>query len=56
MGTKKKIKISPVDRAFIICNTIFMILFVFITLYPILNTLALAFNEGLSKKMCKQII
>lgn len=46
MGTKKKIKISPVDRAFIICNTIFMILFVFITLYPILNTLALAFNDG----------
>lgn len=46
MGTKKKIKISPVDRAFIICNTIFMILFVFITLYPILNTLVLAFNDG----------
>lgn len=46
MGTKKKIKISPVDRAFIICNTIFMILFVFITLYPILNTLTLAFNDG----------
>ena len=46
MGAKKKIKISPVDRAFIICNTIFMILFVFITLYPILNTLALAFNDG----------
>lgn len=46
MGTKKKIKISPVDRAFIICNTIFMILFVFITLYPILNTLALAINDG----------
>ena len=31
---------------FTVCNTIFMILFIIITLYPILNTLALAFNEG----------
>lgn len=31
---------------FTVCNTIFMILFIIITLYPILNTLALAFNDG----------
>lgn len=41
---KKKKTIS--DRAFTICNTIFMILFVIITLYPVLNTLAISFNDG----------
>lgn len=41
---KKKKTIS--DRAFTICNTIFMILFVVITLYPVLNTLAISFNDG----------
>ena len=46
MKTKKKIKTSPADKAFTVCNTIFMILFLIITLYPILNTLALAFNDG----------
>lgn len=34
------------DRIFVICNTIFMILFVVITLYPVLNTLAISFNDG----------
>ena len=46
MKTKKKIKISPADKAFTVCNTIFMVLFLIITLYPILNTLAIAFNDG----------
>lgn len=29
-----------------ICNTLFMIAFVIITLYPVLNTLAISFNDG----------
>lgn len=43
---RKKKKTSMANRIFIICNTIFMILFVIITLYPILNTLAVSFNDG----------
>ncbi len=43
---KKKKKASKADIAFTICNTIFMIFFVVITLYPVLNTLAIAFNDG----------
>lgn len=31
---------------FIICNTIFMVLFVIITLYPVINTLAISLNDG----------
>ncbi|MCR4904154.1 MAG: carbohydrate ABC transporter permease [Butyrivibrio sp.] len=31
---------------FVICNTIFMVLFVLVTLYPVLNTLAISFNDG----------
>ena len=41
---KKKTSLS--DRIFVICNTIFMIAFVIITLYPVLNTLAISFNDG----------
>ena len=33
--------------AFVICNTIFLILFTIITLYPVLNTVAYSFNDGL---------
>lgn len=44
---KKKIKTSIWDKAFVICNTLFMIAFVVITLYPVLNTLALSFNDGI---------
>ena len=29
------------------CNTIFLVLFVTITLYPVLNTVALSFNDGI---------
>ncbi len=35
------------DKIFVICNTIFMILFVVVTLYPVLNTLAISLNKGL---------
>ena len=35
------------DRIFVICNTIFMVAFVIITLYPVLNTLAISFNDGI---------
>lgn len=42
---KKKKSIS--DWIFVICNTIFMISFVIITLYPVLNTLAISFNDGI---------
>lgn len=34
------------DKVFVVCNTVFMILFVIITLYPVLNTLAVSFNDG----------
>lgn len=48
--TKTKSKInSPKggDLVFVIFNTIFMILFVIITLYPVLNTVAISFNDGI---------
>lgn len=32
METRKKIKSSPADKVFTVCNTIFMILFIIITL------------------------
>lgn len=41
-----KYKRSVPDKVFRICNTIFMIAFVVVTLYPVLNTLALSFNDG----------
>ena len=37
---KKKVQIFP------IVNTIIMILLVIITLYPVLNTLAISLNDG----------
>ena len=43
---KKRKKTSIANKIFVICNTTFMILFVIITLYPVLNTLALSFNDG----------
>lgn len=46
METKKKKKGTSGDKVFTVCNTIFMILFVVITLYPILNTVAISFNDG----------
>ena len=43
----KKKKRSGWDIAFVTCNTIFMILFVVVTLYPVLNTLAISLNDGI---------
>ena len=39
-------KSSKADIAFTVFNSIFMILFVIITLYPVLNTLAISLNDG----------
>lgn len=43
---KRRKKTSVWDKIFVLCNTIFMIAFVVITLYPVLNTLAISFNDG----------
>ncbi|MBB2182612.1 carbohydrate ABC transporter permease [Lachnospiraceae bacterium MD1] len=42
-GNKK----SAADYAFITVNTIILVLFCVVTLYPILNTLAISLNEGM---------
>jgi len=42
----RKIKSTTGDKVFTVFNTIIMVLFVVITLYPVLNTLAVAFNDG----------
>ena len=34
------------DIIFTVCNTIFLVLFAVVTLYPVLNTLAYSFNDG----------
>ena len=39
-------KPSAADTAFTVFNTIFMIVFIVITLYPVLNTLAISLNDG----------
>ena len=39
-------KIAAEDLIFYIINTIIMVLFAIVTLYPVLNTLAYSFNEG----------
>lgn len=41
-----KYRKSVADITFTVLNTLFMILFVIITLYPVLNTLAVSFNDG----------
>ena len=46
MNQKKKKK-SKADVAFIIVNTIILVLFCALTLYPILNTLAVSLNDGM---------
>lgn len=43
---KSRIKRSPFDIAFVIINTIILTVFCVVTLYPILNTLAVSFNEA----------
>jgi len=42
-----KYKTSVADKIFVVCNTLFMIGFVIITLYPVLNTVAVSFNDGI---------
>lgn len=44
---KKKKKKSAGDIIFTICNTIILTMFTVVTLYPILNTLAISFNDGI---------
>lgn len=44
LHTRKKTSVG--DTIFVVCNTLFMILFVLITLYPILNTVAISLNDG----------
>ncbi|MCR4566849.1 MAG: carbohydrate ABC transporter permease [Pseudobutyrivibrio sp.] len=39
-------RISGADLAFRIFNTIFMLVFVIVTLYPVLNTVAISLNDG----------
>ena len=43
----KKQKTSFLDKVFVVCNSLFMIAFVVVTLYPVLNTLAISFNDGI---------
>lgn len=45
-GNTHRQKTSVWDKIFVVCNTLFMIAFVIITLYPVLNTLAISFNDG----------
>lgn len=42
-----KRKTSIGDKIFVVCNSLFMIAFVVITLYPVLNTLAISLNDGI---------
>ena len=43
---KRRKKLKAGDVIFDICNGIFMLLFCIVTLYPVLNTLAISFNDG----------
>ena len=47
MSKQWKPKSSLGDKVFVVCNTIFLVTFVIITLYPVLNTVALSFNNGI---------
>ena len=43
---KSRKKTSVADKVFVTLNTLFMIMFVIITLSPVLNTLAISLNDG----------
>lgn len=45
-AVQRKFKKSVPDMIFTVCNTLFMVSFVIITLYPVLNTLAISLNDG----------
>jgi len=44
---KRKRKVSVGDVIFTICNTLILTFMTVVTLYPILNTLAISFNDGI---------
>lgn len=44
---EKKMKSSTGSKVFTVLNSLFMIAFVVITLYPVLNTVAMSFNDGI---------
>ena len=46
-NTQHKKKSSAANTAFVVFNSVFMIIFVIITLYPVLNTLAISLNDGI---------
>lgn len=46
LKVRHKKRIAAEDLIFYIINTIIMLLFAIVTLYPVLNTLAYSFNEG----------
>ena len=46
-GKRRKVhKTSKADRTFTICNAIFLLIFSIVTIYPVLNTIAYSFNDG----------
>ena len=45
-GLERKKKMAKEDLIFTIFNTAFLVLFAVVTLYPVLNTLAISFNDG----------
>ena len=47
LAHKNSRKMDGWGWAFVICNTIFLILFTIVTLYPVWNTVAYSFNDGL---------
>ncbi len=44
---KNKVKTTVGSKIFTVLNSLFMISFVLITLYPVLNTVAISFNDGI---------
>ncbi len=47
MARKNTRRMDGWGWAFVICNTIFLVLFTIVTLYPVWNTVAYSFNDGL---------
>lgn len=46
-GKKRRVhKLSKADRTFYVCNAIFLLIFSIVTLYPVVNTIAVSFNDG----------
>lgn len=43
---RHKKKTSTADHIFVVCNIIFLVFFVTITLYPVINTLVVSLNDG----------